>query len=356
MVELPINIGKFTLSNRIIIPAIVRMLANEQGYVTDRLLASYNLHAGSGASFLIVEASFIQPNGRILQGELSIDDDSCVQGLSELAKTIKHNGIPTIVQLVHAGRMGCGQDLIAPSPIPFEDRIIPRPMTIEEILKLKLDFKKAIERSMDSGFDGVEIHCAHGYILSQFLSPLSNTRVDIYGGSLDNRARLLYEIVSDARKRIGSGKILSVRLGAVDLLPGGLKLYEAKVVAGKLKNLGVDLINVSAGIVPTRLGGSRPRVSRAFSPLGKSIRDAVGSVVAVAGRITTLQDVEIILSKKQADLVAVCRSVLSDTLWPKKILAQNISLEETTRIQPIIPCAGCIPCIHFTKGCPIKNL
>ncbi len=340
----PIKIGSFSLKNRIIVPPFVRQLANDDGTVTEKLVDDYVIHAKSGASMLIVEASYVQKNGQILPRQLSIEDDSKIEGLSKLAAKLKSFGIPVIIQLVHAGRMGCNPDLVAPSPIPFENRATPRELSILEIENLANDYSKAVERAMKAGFDGVEIHNAHGYILSQFLSPLTNKRVDQYGGSFENRLRLVKQIIVNARSIIGRDKILSVRLGACDCYAGGLKLSESVEISKVFESLGIDLLNVSIGITPTSFGGSRTKKRMGFVPLAREIKKHVSIPVTVAGKITTGEEAETVVSSNSADLVCVCRSLMADPKWPAKVLG--------TDDNPIITCKSCKVCIHYQSGCP----
>lgn len=333
------------LSNRIIVPPIARQLATDDGTVTEAVINDYSLHANSGASMVIVEASYVHKTGQIVSNELSIEDDSKIEGLAKLASTIKSYGIPTIIQLVHAGRMGCNAGLIAPSAVPFENRTTPSEMTLKDIENVISWYELAVDRAMKAGFDGIEIHCAHGYLLSEFLSPVSNERTDEYGGSLENRSRLLLQIVQNSRKEIGTDKILSVRFGAADCYAGGLKLSESVNVAKELEKLGVDMLNVSIGCTPSALGGSRTRKPMGFVPLAREIKKNVSIPVSVAGKITTADQIERILSTGDADMVSICRSLLADPKFPSKILGTNPD--------PITACKSCRVCIHYIhQGCP----
>ncbi len=347
MIEQPIKLGSFVLKNRIVVPPIVRNLANEDGTATSQLLASYTEHAKSGAAMVIVEASFVQPDGRILNNpqQLGITKDEHCHGLSLLANAIHEQGVPALIQLVHSGRVNKADVPIAPSAVPFEDLPTPRKMSLSDIAHMRESYHVATRRAIFSGFDGIEVHSAHGYLLSQFLSPSSNKREDEYGGTLENRMRLLLEIVRDARRQLGKGRILSVRLGACDLFPGGLKLDEAAIAAKRLREESVDLINVSVGIVPTLLGGSQTRREGNFAVLSNKVRQASGPVVAVAGKITKKATAEKILQEGKADLVCVARAIICDPLWPKKVLGLVDA--------PIKECRGCLPkCKHYVSGCP----
>jgi NADPH2 dehydrogenase len=337
-----IKVGSFTLSNRIIVPPIARQLATDDGTVTEAVIADYSLHANSGASMVIVEASYVHKTGQIVPNELSIEDDSKIEGLAKLASTIKSYGILTIIQLVHAGRMCCNAGFIAPSAVPFENRTTPRAMNIGDIEHVIDWYRLAVSRAMKAGFDGVEIHCAHGYLLSEFLSPVCNKRTDSYGGSLQNRARLLFQITSNTRKAIGNDKILSVRFGAADCYAGGLKLSESVVVARELERIGVNLLNVSIGCTPSALGGSRTRKPMGFVPIAREIKKNVSIPVSVAGKITTADQIERIISTGAADMVSICRSLLADPKFPSKILGTNLD--------PITACKSCRVCIHYIQG------
>lgn len=348
MLEKTLQVGSFTLKNRIIIPPIVRSMADSDGKATQQLIDEYALYAKSGASMLVVEAAYVMDNGRITNfPHLGITSDSHIEGLSKIADVIRKEGIPAILQLVHAGRMSFSNPF-APSPIAYENLEIPKEMTQDDIEKVKKAYKDAVRRAMDAGFDGVELHNAHGYLLSQFLSPAANKRTDQYGGSLENRSRLLFELVDIAKNTMPGGKMLSVRFGACDMIYGGLKLSEGVQIAKMLESKGVDLLDISIGIPQSKLGGSQTRKPMNFTVLSGRIKDAVGIPVAVAGKITTKEQAESVIESSKADLVALCRAILADPLWPKKAAGK---LDK-----PFINCLGCLPrCSNYTTGCPLKK-
>ncbi len=348
MLENPLQAGDFKLKNRVIIPPIVRSMADSDGKATQKLIDEYATYARSGASLLVVEAAYVMDNGRITNfPHLGITSDAHIEGLSCIARAIKREGIPAILQLVHAGRMSFTNPF-APSPIAYENLEIPKEMTADEIDDVKAAYRKAIQRAMEAGFDGVELHNAHGYLLSQFLSPSANKRTDRYGGSLDNRSRLLLEIADMTKETMPKGKMLSVRFGACDMIYGGLKLHEGVQVTKALEAKGVDLLNVSVGIPQSKLGGSQTRKPINFAVFSARIKEAVKVPVAVAGKIVTREQAEHVIVSGKADLVALCRAILADTLWPKKATGE---LDE-----PIVRCLGCLPrCSNYTTGCPLKK-
>lgn len=340
-----IKVGRRKIDNRIMIPAIVRGKADENGFVTDELIDSYVKHARSGASLLTVEASYVEKNGAILPNQLGIYLDEHIDGLKRLSKAIKDEGVTPIIQLVHAGRMSCSNDLVAPSAIPFEDRDTPRELTVTEIERIAESFKQATVRACKAGFMGVEIHNAHGYLLSQFLSPHSNKRMDEYGGTLERRSKLLLDIVYSIRSILGMYRILSVRLGAMDAgFSAGLKIEDSKLLAIWLERVGVDLINVSINNVASKLGGSRTRQDMAFIGLSHEIKQVVDIPVCVAGGIRSADHVQHILDGDYADMVAICRAVLADPQFPNKVLGNNQD--------PIVLCHNCSKCTAVFGECP----
>lgn len=349
MVESSFQIKNFALKNRIVVPPFVRNLATDDGMATEKLLDSYRQSALSGASIVIVEATYVHELGRIFGfKQLGAISSLHLDSLRQVASSIKSFGIPAIIQLVHSGRMSLNPDCIAPSAIPFENGLTPREMTLDDISFVKECFVNSARMAIEAGFDGVEIHNAHGYLLSQFLSPSSNARNDAYGGSFENRSRLAKEIVSETRKIIGPEKILSVRLGACDMVKGGLNINDGVKAAKLFKEVGADLINVSVGVAPSKLGGSQTSRRLNFAPLARAIKNAGVCPVAIAGRITTKEDCEVVLEQGIADLVCVCRATLSDPLWTRKVLGEIEA--------PIIKCLGCKPkCSHFATGCPKKS-
>jgi 2,4-dienoyl-CoA reductase-like NADH-dependent reductase (Old Yellow Enzyme family) len=239
-------------------------------------------------------------------------------------------------------------DPFAPSSIAYENLETPREMTQSDIEDVKEAYRQSVRRAMEAGFDGVEIHNAHGYLLSQFLSPAANKRTDDYGGMLENRSRLLFELVDIAKNTMPINKILSLRFGACDMIQGGLKLSEGVQVAKALETKGVDLLNVSVGIPQSELGGSQTRKLMNFSVLSAKIKEAVGIPVAVAGKIVTKDEAEFVIENGKSDLVALCRAILGDPLWPKKATGE---LDK-----PFVKCLGCLPrCSNYSTGCPLKK-
>lgn len=292
--------------------------ATEQGQVTDKNVEYYLDRAKEGLAGVIVEPAFISENGRCSRHQLSAADDDKVEGLSRLASSIKNTGAVAILQLNHGGAKAYSKDkseLLSPSGVlapNVTQEVTPRQMTLGEIAQVKADFIKATERAMEAGFDGVEIHGAHGFLLNQFNSPLTNFRQDKYGGSRKNRARLSLEVASDLKEVVGN-KLLLYRLGATDGYDKGLTMPDAIWIAKELVRNGVDIIDVSGGH-----GGYRghTRSQGYFVPIAVEIKQNLTQPVMVAGGISSPQYANEVIEEEGLDFVGVGRALLSRPDWP----------------------------------------
>jgi len=338
----PGKIGAMELKNRIVMPPMATGFASDDGSVTDRLIAYYEERAKSGPGLIIVEITCIDsPVGRGLATQINIDDDRFIPGLARLARAIKQHGVRAAIQLHHAGRQTSsrvtGFKPVAPSPIPGRDGEMPKELTVDEIKRLVECFAQGARRAREAGFDGVEIHGAHGYLVSQFLSPLSNKREDEYGGSVENRARFLVEIIKAVRSKVGHGFPLWCRLSAVEMnIEGGITLEETKVVARLAQEAGVDAIHVSAhsaGVV------RRPPMAQppgALIEYAEGVKKAVSVPVIAVGRITPELGEEA-LRQGKADFIAMGRQFLADAHVVEKIA--------DGRLDDITPCLRCFFCL-----------
>lgn len=319
----PIKIGSMRLKNRIVMPPMATGLATAEGEATEKLIQHYERRA-KALGLLIVEHSYIEKGGKLSAHQLGIYDDNLIPGLTKLTERVHVLSTPIAIQINHAGRLAnseiCGAQPVAPSPIPHSDEHeIPRALSKEEIEALVEAYGSAARRAIESGFDALEIHGAHGFLLSQFLSPLSNKRGDEYGGRLEDRMRFPLQVVARVKEEIGGGFPLLYRLGADDMKPGGLSLGESKVVARKLAEGGVDAIDVSGGII-----GSRPEALQGtqgyFVSFAEEIRKVVDVPVIGVGGIRTAEFANEVVAKGRADLVAVGRAMLADTDWALKAM------------------------------------
>lgn len=338
----PGKLGTMEVKNRIVMPPMATGYASEDGAVTDRLIAYYEERAKGGPGLIIVEISCIDaPVGRGLARQISIDSDTFIPGLARLASAIKRHGARAAIQLHHAGRQTSsrltGFKPVAPSPIPGREGEVPKELAVDEIKRLVACFAEAACRAREAGFDGVEIHGAHGYLVSQFLSPLSNKRQDEYGGSVENRARFLIEVIRAIRSRMGRDYPVWCRLSAVELnVEGGITLEETKVVAKLAEEAGADAIHVSAHAVGVARRPPMAQQPGAFIEYAEAVKRVVSVPVIAVGRITPEVGEEA-LRQGRADFIAMGRQLLADAHTVEKIA--------DGRLEDIRPCLRCFYCL-----------
>lgn len=340
----PLEIAGVMIKNRVVMAPMAANYAHLDGEVSERQITYYQARARGGAGMIIVEASCIDaPVGREGFGQILIDHPRYIRGLNRLAEAIKACGSRAFIQLFHAGRQAhtiiTGVQPVAPSPLPCKTvKEIPRELSAEEVEKIRNQFIAAAGYAEMAGFDGVEIHAAHGYLINQFLSPDSNIRQDKYGGSLENRARLLMEIVTGIKKS-NPRLLLGVRLNIEDFVPGGLEMTESLQVCRMLEAAGADLINCSCGTYESGLTSiepaSYPEGWRSY--MAAAVKEMVQIPVMSGGIIRNPQMAEDIINKQQADLVFLGRTLLADSDWPSKV--ENDDIDE---IRPCIMCNNCI--------------
>jgi 2,4-dienoyl-CoA reductase-like NADH-dependent reductase (Old Yellow Enzyme family) len=296
--------------------------AGEDGLVTDWHLMHYAARAIGGVGLILTSATAVEARGRISQADLGLWDDAQVAPLARLVRLCQEQGAALGVQLAHAGRKawsaqrGQGPETpIAPSPIPFaDDWIVPRALSTTGIADLVAAFVAAAQRARTAGCDAVEIHAAHGYLLHEFLSPLSNRRSDEYGGALQNRSRLPLEVVEAVRAVWPEEKPLLVRVSATDWAAGGLTIEDQVQVARWLKERGVDLVDCSSGGIGP---AAPPSVGPGYQvPLAERIRRQAGVGTIAVGLITRPEQADAIVRQGQADLVALGRELLRHPHWP----------------------------------------
>lgn len=315
----PINIRHLELKNRIVLPPMATNCATSDGTVTDSVVEHYVKRARAGAGLIIVEHAYVLPSGKLNRKQLGIYEDKLVPRLQELAQAVHQSGSKIGIQITHAGSRTSieviGMQPLAPSDLPVPgDEEIPRPASADELEEISSAFASAARRAVQAGFDFVEVHGAHGFLLSEFLSPYTNRRSDPYGGNFENRCRFPLEVVSKVRQAIGRDFILFYRLGADDLIPGGLTIGESVRFASLLAAAGVDCIDVSGGLC-----GSAPEhlqsIQGYFVPLAEAIKGVVEIPVIVAGGITEPEFADRLIRAGKVDLVAVGRAQLKDPRW-----------------------------------------
>ena len=333
--------------NRVVMPPMVRNYADENGLVTPKYLAHIERVAKGGVGTIILEASFIRSDGKGFSHELGLHTDDVIPGLKQLVQAAHAQGAVIGPQLYHAGRQTSSQTTgmqpIAPSPIPDSTiNEMPRSLNVEEIRDIVNAYAQAARRSKEAGCDFVEIHGAHGYLITQFLSPFSNTRDDEYGGSEEGRLRFATEVVQAVREAVGSGFPVIMRISADEMVPNGLTLEDSAMISKRLEELGVDAIHVSSSNYASFNRGymiapmSMPDGLQV--PLAEWIKNCVSIPVIAVGKIRSPTMADDIIRTGKADFVAIGRSLLADPDWPKK--AQDGRIDQ---IRNCIACnEGCI--------------
>ena len=318
------------LKNRIVMSPMSMHSSDEEGEVKNFHLTHYTSRALGQAGLIFLETLIVNPNGLVGPGDLGIWDDKHIKGLRNLVEQIQSFGSKVGAQIGHAGRLAKkeGVDLIAPSPIPFnESKKTPVEMTKEDIHKPIIEYKNAARRAKEANFDILEIHCAHGYLLNEFLSPLSNHRTDKYGGSFKKRYQVVKEII-DVVNEEWNGPLF-VRISATDYHKDG-NTNETYVEYAKLmKAQGVDLVDCSSGgIAPVKVD-SYPNYQ---VPAADKIKNIVDIPTGAVGLITTGRQAEEILKNNRADLIFVGREFLKNPFWPRQA-AEELKVDIETPVQ-----------------------
>ena len=332
----PATFRDLTLKNRLVVAPMCQYSAID-GMANDWHFAHLARFAIGGFGLVIVEATGVQADGRISYADLGLWNDDQIAPLARIVDFLHGQGTAAGIQLAHAGRKASTpvptrpnpkesekQDIgfhdwqpVAPSPVIHSETApgfkIPTEMSIEAIEKFKADFLAAVHRAERAGFDLIEIHDAHGYLINQFLSPLANKRTDNYGGSLENRMRLLLELSAEVRAAWPASKPLFVRISASDNHPEGITIEDSVIIADRLKAVGIDAIHVSSG----GFDGAAFKPEPLYQvPLSAEIRARTGIPTIAVGLITRPEEAETIIEKVEADLVALARAALDDPNWP----------------------------------------
>jgi len=318
----PLTGGKLMLANRLVMPPMATAKADLDGTVNQALLDYYAEKSRGGyLGLIIIEHCFVALQGKAGEGQLSAADDAGVEMLGQLARTIHHNGTKAVLQINHAGsgtdQSVTGCEVVAPSAIMNlrKGNTIPRELTKKEIQTIIGQFAAAARRAKEAGFDGVEIHSAHGYLLNQFFSPLANKRTDEYGGDVLGRIKIHLEIIRAVRDAVGDAFPILLRLGAADYMEGGSTIEDSKVAARAFEQAGVDVLDISGGFCGYMIPGNRDQGY--FSPLTAAIKEVVSVPVILTGGITEAAAAEQLLATDKADLVGVGRAVLAESFWAK---------------------------------------
>ena len=327
----PLTLRSVTLRNRIGVSPMCQYSAKD-GFANDWHYVHLGSRAVGGAGLVIAEATAVAPEGRITPGCLGLWSDAHIEPLARIAKFMKEQGATAGIQIAHAGRKASaalpwnggahlsesqgGWETIAPSAIPFGGELtkIPRAMTEADILRLQNDFVSTAKRALAAGFNFLELHSAHGYLFNSFLSPLSNHRTDKYGGSFENRTRLLLDTTRAVRTVWPDNLPLAVRISAIDWMEGGWQIEDSIALAKLLKASGVDLVDCSSGgLVPDAKIEVKPGYQ---VPFAEKVRHGADIPTAAVGFITEAKQADDIVRDGKADVVLLAREFLRDAYWP----------------------------------------
>jgi 2,4-dienoyl-CoA reductase-like NADH-dependent reductase (Old Yellow Enzyme family)/thioredoxin reductase len=340
----PIQIGDMTAPNRLLMSAMsINFGVDEKGHVTEQLTGYFAERAKGGAGMMLVGGGAVHPTGLELPDLPALWNDDCVPALRRMVDAVRPYGAKFGVQLMHGGRQSYHENKVAPSAVaaPAVVKGIPRALTLEEIDELIDAFGDAARRCRESGFDFIEIHGAHGYLVNQFLAPNANLRRDQYGGSFANRTRFLYELLDSIYLKAGADFPVGIRINGEDYIDNGWGLEETLKLAGILEQKGVAFLHVSAGVYGSRqLTIPSMYVKQGcFIHLAEAVKSAVSIPVIAVGRIKDPDLADRIIREGKADAVAMGRALLADPALPRK--ARD---GKPAQIRPCIGC--CLGCIH----------
>ncbi|OIO95754.1 MAG: oxidoreductase [Anaerolineae bacterium CG2_30_64_16] len=315
----PFQLRSVTARNRLwISPMCQYSVFAEDGVATDWHLVHLGSRAVGGAGLILVEATAVEPRGRISARDLGLWNDLQAAALAPIVRFLTGHGAVPAIQLAHAGRKAGVSGVIGPSALAFSPEMaVPQAMALADIEQAINAFRSAAGRALAAGFQVVEIHSAHGYLLHEFLSPISNRRTDAYGGSFENRVRLLLEVAHAVRAVWPERLPLFVRISATDWLDGGWDVDQSVKLAGLLKQAGVDLIDVSSGgLAPDQQIQLGPGYQ---APFAERIRREAGIATAAVGLITEARQADAIVREGRADAVLIGRQSLHDPYWPLRV-------------------------------------
>ncbi|MDO5656610.1 MAG: NADPH dehydrogenase NamA [Flavobacteriaceae bacterium] len=337
MIFSPIQFRNLVINNRFVMSPMC-MYSCKEGMANDFHLTHYGSRALGGVGLIIVEATGVEPRGRITNECMGIWNDLQAEKLSKITDFVHQNSNSKMgIQLAHSGRKGAtqngvqlpldaGWETIAPSPLAYKTgERIPHELTENEIKELVQDFKRAAKRAIDAGFDLIEIHAAHGYLIHQFLSPKSNTRTDKYGGNFENRIRFLLEIIEEVNKVLDNDHPLFVRISATEYAENGWDISDSIQLSHILKDKNVDLIDVSSG---GNISGAKISLFDGYQvPFSEQIRTETGIKTGAVGLIKTAEQAKNILQTQKADLIFLGRELLRNPFFVLQAAVDNAELD-----------------------------
>ena len=349
----PITFSGRTAGNRVVMAPMVTNFAGQDDIVTDRLIGYYTERARGGVGTIVVEASSIGKTVRIAKHQVGAYDDRFIPGLSRLAGAIRDAGAVALLQLCHGGPKiltEAGLTTVSVSAVGVRTGDVPRALSIEEFRRVRRDFVAAARRAQAAGFDGIEIHAAHFYLLSAAISPFTNQRKDRYGGDIENRSRLTREVVEDVKGALGDGFSVWVRINACEKMENGLSLEEGARAAALISESGADVIHVSAYATPVAkhaktvlripVGGGPQKDSPPgfYLPYAGAVKKAVPVPVVAVGKLDDPELSSKAISHGTCDMIALGRQLLCDPYWALKV--------KEGREDEIVHCDYCAVCHH----------
>jgi 2,4-dienoyl-CoA reductase-like NADH-dependent reductase (Old Yellow Enzyme family)/thioredoxin reductase len=347
----PFQLKNLTFKNRIVMPGLASFLIEEDGSITEKTVEHYRRRAAGGPAMVIVEACAVSPEGIVSPHQARIYDDRFIEGLSKIAESVRAEGAIPAVQIHHSGRQTSprviGQKPYAPSNLPCPTiRSEVEPLSLGGINEIVRKFGDCAVRAVEAGFELLEIHGAHGYLINQFLSAFSNIREDEYGGTMLGRAKFALEIVREIRKRIGDSFPLSFKISAQEFVEGGLNVPESIEILKHIIREGIDIVQVSAGNDATPEWICQPMFMEkaCLANSAAEVKKALPIPVMAVGRINSPEVADRIITEGGADLVCIGRGLLADPNMPKKA--------EQGRLDEIRTCIACNTCMEsiFRKG------
>jgi 2,4-dienoyl-CoA reductase-like NADH-dependent reductase (Old Yellow Enzyme family) len=346
----PFTFSGLTLRNRIVRSATYEKRADEDGFVTEPLLDLYRDLAAGGTGLIITGNALVHPMGRTITRMLCIHSDNYLRGLKELAAAVHELQGVIAIQIVHGGRQ-CfplllgGASPLAPSAVyDPSTRVMPRAMTDEEIWEAVDSFADAARRARLAGFDAVQIHGAHGYLVSGFLSPHTNRRDDYWGGDEERRFHFAEEVYKAVRKEVGDDYPVLIKMNADDMIEGGLEVEEAVRAAKRLEELGIDAVEVSGGMYESGSKTAQPNILKEeqeayFRGAGKAFRETLRIPVILVGGMRSKETMEDVLAKGEADMISLSRPLIREPHLPDEFREGKTKAD----------CVSCNGCMNFRK-------
>ena len=317
----PLNSNKISLRNRIVMPPMATGKTPD-GKPGKELFEYYKARA-NGTALIIVEHEYVMNEGKAHDNQLSMADDTVIAAYQALTAAVHENGAKVFAQINHAGAKASntGFRVVGPSAVAWKDGEVPHALTKEEIGEVVAAFAEAAVRVKEAGFDGVEIHSAHGYLLNQFYSPLMNKREDEYSAdTMENRTRIHREVIAEVKKAVGEDFIIGIRFGACDYCEGGSEIEDIPAAVKVFEEAGVDFIDVTGGMQGfVRPGHSEPGY---LKELGLAAKEVATVPVILTGGVHTADDMEGLLREGAGDLIGVGRAMMKDADWSARALAE----------------------------------